>query len=63
MRAHAHECGNQTSTSATLIWSPSLIFRASLVQTSAVFQGGDRVIVNVDTDVHPELINGRFAYV
>jgi ATP-dependent exoDNAse (exonuclease V) alpha subunit len=33
--------------------------------TSHSSQGltSERVLVNMDTDVHPELINGRFAYV
>jgi ATP-dependent exoDNAse (exonuclease V) alpha subunit len=33
--------------------------------TSHSSQGltSERVIVNIDTDVYPELINGRFAYV
>jgi ATP-dependent exoDNAse (exonuclease V) alpha subunit len=33
--------------------------------TSHSSQGltAERVLVNMDTDVHPELLNGRFAYV
>ena len=33
--------------------------------TSHTSQGltSERVLVNIDTDVHPELINNRFAYV
>jgi conjugative relaxase-like TrwC/TraI family protein len=51
----------------SITFDPSMMrhFDHGYAVTSHSSQGltAERVLVNLDTDVHPELINGRFAYV